>query len=260
MLDTSGGPIRCLEAGAGWPVLLIHAFPLSADMWRPQLERVPDGWRYIAPDVRGFGRTPAAAGVPSMEAYAGDVQAVMDSLELEMAVVGGLSMGGYIALAVNRRSPERVSGLVLADTRSEADTPEGRSARMTMSALVRSAGVSAVADQMIPKLLASSRDDEATVARVRSMIEGNTVDGVDRAIQAMMDRPDSTPDLATLSLPVLVIVGEHDALTPPADSQRLKRRTDRSQLVVLPRAGHLSNIDAPEAFSTALANFLASNL
>jgi pimeloyl-ACP methyl ester carboxylesterase len=260
MLDTSGGPIRCLEAGAGWPVLLIHAFPLSADMWRPQLERVPDGWRYIAPDVRGFGRTPAAAGAPSMEAYAGDVQAVMDSLELEMAVVGGLSMGGYIALAVNRRSPERVSGLVLADTRSEADTPEGRSARMTMSALVRSAGVSAVADQMIPKLLASSRDDEATVARVRSMIEGNTVDGVDRAIQAMMDRPDSTPDLATLSLPVLVIVGEHDALTPPADSQRLKRRTDRSQLVVLPRAGHLSNIDAPEAFSTALANFLASNL
>jgi pimeloyl-ACP methyl ester carboxylesterase len=241
-------------------VLLIHAFPLSADMWRPQLERVPDGWRYIAPDVRGFGRTPAAAGAPSMEAYAEDVQAVMDSLELEMAVVGGLSMGGYIALAVNRRSPERVSGLVLADTRSEADTPEGRSARMTMSALVRSAGVSAVADQMIPKLLASSRDDEATVARVRSMIEGNTVDGVDRAIQAMMDRPDSTPDLATLSLPVLVIVGEHDALTPPADSQRLKRRTDRSQLVVLPRAGHLSNIDAPEAFSTALANFLASNL
>jgi pimeloyl-ACP methyl ester carboxylesterase len=195
-----------------------------------------------------------------MEGYAADVQAVMDALEIEMAIVGGLSMGGYIALAVNRRSPERLSGLVLADTRSEADTPEGRANRMKMSALVRSEGVSAVADQMIPKLLASGLQDEATVALVRSMIEGNSVEGVDGAINAMMNRPDSTPDLARLSLPVLVIVGEGDALTPPADSERLKGRTSRSQLVVLPGAGHLSNIDAPEAFSMALANFLASNL
>ncbi len=262
-LETSRGPIRCLDAGAGWPLLLIHAFPLNADMWRPQLERVPDGWRYIAPDVRGFGSTPAAAAdddEPSMEGYAADVQAVMDALEIETAVVGGLSMGGYIALAANRRSPERLSGLVLADTRSEADTPEGRANRMKMSALVRSEGVSAVADQMIPKLLGSSRDDKTIVGQVRSMIEGNSVDGVDRAIHAMMNRPDSTPDLSRLSLPVLVIVGEEDALTPLADSERLQRRTSRSQLVVLPGAGHLSNIDAPEAFSTALANFLASNL
>jgi pimeloyl-ACP methyl ester carboxylesterase len=259
-LDTPGGPIRCLDAGAGWPVLLIHAFPLNADMWRPQLERVPDGWRYIAPDVRGFGSTPATRDEPSMEGYAADVQAVMDALEIEMAIVGGLSMGGYIALAANRRSPERLSGLVLADTRSEADTPEGRANRMKMSALVRSEGVSAVADQMIPKLLASRLQDGATAALVRSMIEGNSVEGVDGAINAMMNRPDSTPELSRLSLPVLVIVGEADTLTPPADSERLQRRTTRSQLVVLPGAGHLSNIDAPEAFSTALANFLASNL
>ncbi len=260
MLDTSRGPIRCLDAGAGWPLLLIHAFPLNADMWRPQLERVPDGWRYIAPDVRGFGTTPAGDDAPSMEGYAADVQAVLDALEIEMAVVGGLSMGGYIALAVNRRSPERLSGLVLADTRSEADTPDGKAARMKMSALVRSEGVSAVADQMIPKLLGPSLDDTATVALVRSMIEDNSVEGVDRAIHAMMNRPDSTPDLSRLSLPVLVIVGEEDTLTPPADSESLQRRIDRSQLVVLPEAGHLSNIDAPDAFSTALANFLASNL
>jgi pimeloyl-ACP methyl ester carboxylesterase len=131
---------------------------------------------------------------------------------------------------------------------------------MKMSALVRSEGVSAVADQMIPKLLASRLQDGATAALVRSMIEGNSVEGVDGAINAMMNRPDSTPELSRLSLPVLVIVGEADTLTPPPDSERLQRRTTRSQLVVLPGAGHLSNIDAPEAFSTALANFLASNL
>jgi pimeloyl-ACP methyl ester carboxylesterase len=259
-LSTPRGPIRCLDAGAGWPLLLIHAFPLNADMWRPQLERVPDGWRYIAPDVRGFGSTPAPDDEPSMDGYAADVQAVMDALEIEMAVVGGLSMGGYIAFAVNRRSPERLSGLVLADTRSEADTAEARANRMKMSALVRAEGARAVADQMIPKLLASGRDDEEAVRHVRSMIEGSSVEGIDRAIHAMMNRPDSTPQLSRLSLPVLVIVGEEDTLTPPADSERLQRRTSRSQLVVLPGAGHLSNIDAPEAFSTALANFLASNL
>jgi pimeloyl-ACP methyl ester carboxylesterase len=261
-LDTRRGRIRCLQAGAGWPVLLIHAFPLSAEMWRSQLERVPDGWRLIAPDTRGFGATPIGdAPLLSIDDYAADAQAVFDALEVESAVVGGLSMGGYVALALHRRAPELVTGLVLADTKAEADTAEGRGARRKMSELVRTKGMAALADSMLPKLLGDAAGrDLPLVAQVRRMIVGNTVEGTDRAIHAMLGRPDSTPNLAHLSVPVLVIVGAEDQLTPVAHSEAMERATGRSQLVVLPGAGHLSSLEAPEAFSIALANFLRSSL
>jgi 3-oxoadipate enol-lactonase len=259
-LDTARGRFRCLDAGAGWPVLLIHAFPLTADMWRPQLERVAPGWRYLAPDVRGFGASPAGSVQPTMDDYAADVEAIMETLEIETAVIGGLSMGGYITLALQRLAPDRFTGVVLADTRAEADTAEGRQGRQAMSELVRAEGPGAVADRMLPKLLSGRSPDADLPAAVRRMIEGNATDGIDYAIHAMMDRPDSTTLLPRLSVPALVIVGEEDQLTPPADSERMQRAIARSQLVVLSNAGHLSSLEAPEAFSIALANFLTSSL
>jgi 3-oxoadipate enol-lactonase len=260
-LDTARGRFRCLDAGAGWPVVLIHAFPLTADMWRPQLERVARGWRYLAPDVRGFGASPVGSVRPTMDDYAADVESVMDTLDIETAVIGGLSMGGYITFALHRRAPERFSSVVLADTKAEADTAEGREGRRAMSELVRSEGVGAVADRMLPKLLsAASHANADLVVSVRRMIEANTTDGIDNAIHAMMDRPDSTPDLPRLRVPVLVMVGGEDVLTPRADSERILNATERSQLVVLPDAGHLTNLEAPDAFSTALANFLTSSM
>ena len=259
LVQTSRGATRCLEAGAGWPVLFIHAFPLSADMWRPQLERVPQGWRFIAPDTSGFGASRAATPARSMDDYAADVEAVLDAYELESAAICGLSMGGYTAFALYRRAPDRLTGLVLADTKAEADTPEGRKARLEMSQLVKAKGASAVADSMLPKLLGpAASQDTALVAGIRRMIESNTPEGIDDAIQAMMARPDSTADLPRLSIPVLVIVGEEDKLTPPVHSETMHRGTARSQLVVLPGAGHLSNLEAPDAFATAVANFLTS--
>ena len=260
-LDTARGRFRCLDAGAGWPVILIHAFPLTADMWRPQLERVARGWRYLAPDVRGFGGSSGGSVRPTMDDYAADVEAVMDTLGIETAVIGGLSMGGYITFALHRRAPDRFSSVVLADTKAEADTAEGREGRRAMPELVRSEGVGAVADKMLPQLLsAASRAHADLVLSVRGMIEANTTDGIDNAIHAMMDRPDSTPDLPRLQVPVLIVVGGEDVLTPPADSERILNATERSQLVVLPDAGHLSNLEVPEAFSTALANFLTSSM
>ncbi|MEO7274742.1 MAG: alpha/beta hydrolase [Vicinamibacterales bacterium] len=259
-VTTAQGTLRVLDAGAGWPVLLIHAFPLSADMWRPQLEAVPQGWRYVAPDLRGFGRSPAGPTPPGVDDYAADVEAVLDALEIETATIGGLSMGGYVTFALHRRAPERFTSLVLADTKAEADTADGRDARRKMSALVNERGVGAVADSMLPKLLSEQSRTSELPGVVRALIEGNSVQGVDHAIQALMTRPDSTGDLATLRLPVLVIVGEEDALTPRADSERIVAATERSQLVVVPGAGHLSNLEAPAAFSTALANFLRSSL
>ena len=260
-VDTARGPVRCLECGAGWPVVLIHAFPLTADMWRPQFDHAPQGWRYVAPDLRGFGGSPAGTLRPGIDDYAADVEALMDALQIETAVIGGLSMGGYITFALHRRAPERFSAIVLADTKAEADTPEGRESRRGMSALVRSAGVAAVAERMLPVLLSpASRARPELTSTVRSLIETNTVDGIDHAIHALMDRPDSTPDLPQLRVPALVIVGEEDGLTPPADSRRMQAAMARSQLVVLPGAGHLSNLEAPAAFSTALANFLTSSM
>ena len=259
-VTTSQGAFRVLDAGAGWPVLLIHAFPLSAEMWRPQLESVPQGWRYIAPDLRGFGGSPAGPEPPTMDDYAADLESVLDALGVETAAIGGLSMGGYATFALHRRAPERFTSLVLADTRAEADTPEGREGRRDMSALVKDRGVGAVADSMIPKLLGERSRNGDLAPLVRGLIEANSVTGVDHAIHALMTRPDSSGDLPALRLPVLVMVGEEDGLTPKADSERMIRATERSQLVVLPGAGHLSNLEAPEAFSTALANFLRSSL
>jgi 3-oxoadipate enol-lactonase len=259
-LTTERGTCRVLDAGAGWPVLLIHAFPLSAEMWRPQLESVPAGWRYIAPDLRGFGHSPAGQEPPTVDDYAADLEAVLDGLGVETAAIGGLSMGGYITFALYRRAPERFTSLILADTKAEADTAEGREGRRRMSALLRERGVGAVADSMLPKLLSESSQKGELPGVVRSLIEANSVDGVDHAINALMGRPDSTPDLAGVRLPVLVVVGEHDVLTPRADSERITAAVERSQLAVIPGAGHLSNLEAPQAFSTALTNFLSSAL
>jgi len=262
-VEIDGRRLRYLEAGAGWPVVLIHAFPLSADMWRAQLREVPEGRRFIAPDLRGFGagaETPAPS--LTMDDYAADLEALLDALEIDRAFIGGVSMGGYVTFTLYRRAPERFTRMLLVDTRAQADTPEGRQARIAMSELVRTKGPGAVADQMIPKLLGeTTRRERPEVEReVRRLIGANHAAGIDAGIHAMMTRPDSTPELARISVPALVIVGEEDTLTPVADSEALQRGIQRSQLVVLPGAGHLASLEAPEEFSRALGNFLTSNL
>jgi pimeloyl-ACP methyl ester carboxylesterase len=258
----AGRDVRYLEAGAGWPVLLIHAFPMNADMWRPQLERVPEGWRFIAPDVRGAGPEPSAAGPFTLDDVAADLAAFMDHLKLDRAVIGGLSMGGYITFALFRRSPERFDGIILADTKAEADTPEGREGRRAMIELVRAKGPAAIAEQMLPKLLsAATRERQPQiVSTVRSMIEGRNVEGIAGALEAMMARPDSTPGLSQVNCPALILVGAHDEITPEASARAMEQRLERSRVVVLPDAGHLSNLESPDAFSRALADFLASNM
>lgn len=262
--EADGRHLRYLEAGAGWPLVLLHAFPLNAEMWRAQLEAVPDGWHFIAPHLRGFGPggdPGAGMAPPSMDDLAADVEALLNALEIDRAAIGGLSMGGYVTFALYRRAPERFSRIVLADTRAQADTPEGRQARRAMSELVRTKGADAVAEQMLPKLLGETtrRERPEVARRVRELIRANAVSGIDGAIHAMMTRPDSTPDLERISVPTLVIVGEEDTLTPVAESEALHRAIERSQLVVLEGAGHLSNLEAPEEFSRALDNFLTSN-
>jgi 3-oxoadipate enol-lactonase len=257
-IETARGTISWLEAGAGWPVVLLHAFPLTAEMWRPQLERVPDDWRFIAPELSS---AVPASGARTIDDYARDIRALIDALHIEAAVIGGLSMGGYITLALFRQAPALFSGMILADTRPQADSVQVRDQRASMRALLAREGVSAIADHMIPRLVAERvvQEQPDVVRRVRAMIESSAPRAVDAALEAMMTRPDSTADLARVSCATLVVVGKEDAVTPVTEADAMHRAIERSVLVTLPEAGHLSNLERPEAFSRALVDFLAAH-
>jgi pimeloyl-ACP methyl ester carboxylesterase len=255
--------VRYLEAGEGQPLLLLHAFPFSADQWLPQLSRIPRGWRAVAPDLRGVGGE--SPGVPpggtiSMDTYAGDALELMAHLDMPRAVVCGLSMGGYVALAMVRRSVERISGLVLADTRAAADSADGRAGRERMLALLGREGPPGVAREMLPKLLSDrSRREQPDLEDVlKAMIEANASEGIAAAIRAMKERPDSMGILGRIACPTLVIVGKEDALTPPAEAEILQRGIAGARLHTIPGAGHMSNLEAPLAFSSALEGLLGA--
>ena len=259
------GRLRYLEAAprsADRPrgtLLLLHAFPLNARMWDGQLALAESGWHVIAPQLRGFdggaGDPPAA----SVDDYAGDVIDLLDALHVKQAVVGGLSMGGYVAFALLRLAARYVQGLILADTRAQADTPEGVAGRTRMLQLLQDKGPSAVADEMIPKLLGETTRTKrpAVEERVRSLVLASSADAIAGAIRAMMTRPDSTPLLSAIHVPTLIVVGDEDTVTPPAASDEMHRAIAGSELVRIPEAGHLSNLERPDVFTAALTAFLS---
>lgn len=281
-LTLNGRPITYFEAGPERPsrgvLVLVHAFPLNAEMWRPQLEAPAPGWRLVAPDLRGF--TPAGSEqnaenhdpLPSIDDYADDVLGVIEALGIAPAVVCGLSMGGYVLFAMFRRAPEAFRGIVLADTRPQADTPQALDNRRKMLDLIETsedrggpqgppcAGAARVADEMIPKLLspATRRDRPDVEDTVRRLMTSSRPSAIKDAIYRLMGRPDSTALVAAIRCPTLVLVGEHDTLTPPADSRAMHDRIAGSRLVVIPSAAHLANLEQPERFNAALAAFLDS--
>jgi pimeloyl-ACP methyl ester carboxylesterase len=242
-------------------LVLLHAFPLGAGMWEPQIRSIPKGWRLITPDLRGFGGTSESdGGAPSMDDYARDVIDLLGALGLPRAVVGGCSMGGYATFAVIRKAPEMLEAVVLADTRAGADTLEGRANRRSMVALVDREGPSGVARDMMPKLLGrTTRETNTTVeSTVRRLIKQQSPEGIRRAILRMMDRPDSASTVASLRIPALVVVGEEDELTPVDESRKIAAAIPGARLEVIPAAGHLANLEQPEPFNAALASFLTS--
>jgi 3-oxoadipate enol-lactonase len=255
-VDIAGRRLVWREAGDGSPMVLLHAFPLSGEMWAPQLDTPPTGWRVLAPDLRGFG---AASGSPatSVDDHVDDVLALMRHLGIERAVIGGLSMGGYVAFALHRRAAQRFRGLVLADTRADADTEQARANRVAMQQTARECGAAAIADTMIPKLLGpASRASDVLPSRLRAIIVGNRVEGIIDGVEALKTRPDSTPTLASITCPTLVVVGADDELTPVAMSVTMHRAIAGSRLAIVPAAGHVSNLEQPSAFNAALQTFL----
>ncbi len=257
--NISGLKLNCETLGpsAGPPILFIHGFPLSGAMWSPVADFLRDGFRLIIPDLRGFGGSEASEEA-SMAQYADDCLALLDAVgEKRPVAVAGMSMGGYIAFEFLRRAPKRVGRLILVDTRPGADTEEGRKARHATAEKVMAQGSAVVADPMTEKLFAASAPANLREQWRRAMLQASPR-GVAAALKAMAARPDSTPDLPRISVPTLIIVGEHDSITPPAESQAMHAAIPGSTLEVIPAAGHMAAVEQPQAVAASLRRFLSS--
>ncbi len=259
------------DHGIGMPMLFLHAFPLNRSMWSSQITALlnEQHYRLVTLDWRGFGGSkgggqphPYVDDVLTMDIFADDVAGLMDILGMEQAVLCGLSMGGYAAFAFLRKYPQRVQGLILADTRPGADTDAARANREQVALLALSQGTGAIADLQVPKLLSEyTRQYHPEVEQsVRQMIDAATPQGIAAASRGMALRADSTDLLTTISFPTLVIVGEEDVLIPPDVARQYAASIPGSQFVTIARAGHLSNLERPEAFFVAVRNFLLSSL
>jgi 3-oxoadipate enol-lactonase len=247
------------DVGTGQPVVLIHAFPLNRTMWAPQVSALVERCRCVAPDLRGFGETTAAPPY-TMRQYADDIARLLDQLRIETTVLGGCSMGGYVALEFWRRHRDRVRALVLVDTRAGADDDAGRIRRREMIGIAEDQGATAIANLQISGIVGKTTREKQpdTYDAVHRMIAQSRVEGIVGGLQAMMARPDSTVTLATITVPTLIVVGEEDVLTPPGEARAMHAAIAGSRLEIIADAGHLSSLERPAAFNHVLTEFLSA--
>jgi pimeloyl-ACP methyl ester carboxylesterase len=255
--------IAYVDEGAGVPMLLVHGFPLDHTMWDAQIKALSGCARVIAPDLRGFGQTPLAPGDAergvSMEAYADDLAELLDRIAIrEPIVLVGFSMGGYAAWQFMRKYGARLRAVIQCDTRAKADTEEARAGRLKMAENVAEWGSGRVAEMMGPKLFASAtfETQPKVVAAVRAVVERTPPAGIAAAQRGMAARPDVTSLLPTIKVPTLVLVGEHDAISPAAEMKEIADAIPGAEYVVIPRAGHMTTMEEPEAVNSAFIQFL----
>ena len=259
--QVNGITIAYSDQGTGLPIVFLHAFPLNRTMWATQENALSSQFRIITLDLRGHGESDAPLWRYTLDQAADDVCALLDHLAIQRALFVGLSMGGYILLAFYRKYAARMNGLILADTRAQADTAEGKDGRFQMAQIAYKKRPSAIADIMIPKLLspATIQARPEIVQKVRAMIEGNQISGIAGDLMAMAERPDSIPLLAQITCPTQIIVGELDQATPPSDAKLMAEKIPGARLTIIPNAAHLANLEQPEAFNQIVASF-ASDL
>lgn len=256
-VTVNGVNLAVQTGGEGPAILFIHGYPLDHTIWRPQLDAL-DGWRTVAPDLRGMGRSDAPDLGYSMATYAADLAALIDSLGLDRIVLCGHSMGGYVAFEFLRRWPDRVSGLALVATRADADTIDTRRARDAAAVLAREGGAREIAVTMLPKMLSASAP-AGLVELVRTMMASTPVAGIVGALGAMRDRPDSTALLPTLArLPVLVVAGADDQLVTVSQTSAMAAAIPGARLVIAPGAAHLPSLETPGIVTDALRTFLSA--
>lgn len=262
-IRTARSEVSYIDEGKGRVLVLVHPFPLSAEAYRADADVLADSMRIVAPSMRGFGESSPFDAVtkPSVDAMADDVAALLDRLDVrEPIVLGGISMGGYVALAFARRHAQRLAGLVLADTRAEADSDTARANRDRNIARVNAGEFAAFVDELLPNLVAKRTVDTKPeiVAQARAIALQQTEAAVADALVALRDRPDATPSLGAIAVPTLVLVGSEDTVTPVAAAEVMVKGIPNATLHVIEGAGHLSNLEAPAAFRDAIRGFVTS--
>lgn len=241
-------------------LVLLHAFPLSREQWREQAVVLGQeaGVHVVTPDLLGMGESSVPDGPATVEAMARLVLGLLDTIGVSEFVLGGLSMGGYVAFAAYQQQPRRIRGMVLADTRATSDTPEARATREVTAQLALAQGPVAVFDRDLPRLFSqltlNTRPDIVDFAR--ALAAANTSSGVAAVARGLALRPDATALLPTITCPALILVGEEDVITTVEEARTLFARIPNAQLDVLEDAGHLSNLEQPDRFTLAVDRFL----
>lgn len=261
IVRTRLGVVGCDIAGDGVPLVWLHGYPLDRTLWAPQLAAALPGVRQVAPDLPGFG---GSARLPerSFDAWADWVAALLDALAIERCILGGLSMGGYLAFACWRRHPSRIRALVLADTRAGQDSAEARARREENQRLLETQGVGALAERLLPGMVGRTtrRERPEVPAALDAMMRRADPAAVADAREALIGRDDSAPSLPTITVPTLVLCGDEDALTPLAESRALADAIPGARLAVVPQAGHCSNLEQPAVFNALLSEFLVATI
>lgn len=251
--------IHYTERGAGQNcVVLVHGFPVDSRMWDRVLSDPPANTRVITPDLPDFGKSSTDRPF-TMPSLAEDLNQFLSRINVNNCVLGGFSMGGYVALAYARKFPKALRGLMLIDTRAEADSAEGKEKRNTMIQTVRTSGSRAIAEAMLPNMVTKEHASDPSIANpLREIMESCPPTTIEYALAAMREREDQTSFLPSIALPTLIVVGEHDAITPKSAAESMNKAIPRSQLVVIPNAGHMSPMENPQAVDRAIQEFVAS--
>lgn len=249
--------IHYTDCGKGTPLVLVHGFPLDSRIWDEQARSLCNNFRVIVPDLTGFGQSKAARPF-SIASLAEDLHAMLKQIDALPCVLAGLSMGGYVAFEYEVKYPTDLQGLILVDTRCEADTAEGRAGRIRMAEVARAQGSSAIADQMEPKMTAPDIPTRKpqVVSRLRQIMEQCPSETIANALMAMHDRADYRDKLASISVPVLVVVGDCDVISPPALAKAMVNEMPHAQLAIIPNAGHMAPIEEPQQVTEAIRSFV----
>jgi pimeloyl-ACP methyl ester carboxylesterase len=257
--SVNGTNIASHEAGHGLPLVLVHGFPLDSRVWQAQVHDLSSVSRVITPDLRGFGQS-TGGGAFTIQSLADDLYILLTQLHALPCVLGGLSMGGYVALAYERQYPSTLRGLMLIETRASADEPDARASRDAMIELARTQGSAAVAEKMMPKMLApgTAEAHPQVAADLNSIMQSCPPQTIQYALAAMRDRPDSRPRLSHIAAPTLILVGDGDVITPPAAAQEMHQSIRGSTLTVITGAGHMSPMEQPHQVGRAIKHFLTS--
>jgi 3-oxoadipate enol-lactonase len=258
LVDVGGVRLAVHDGGMGLPVVLLHGFPLSSAIWEPVRPALEQGYRLITPDLRGMGQSDTPGHGYGMDTLAEDVVHLANALGLGRFVLGGHSMGGYVTFRVAARWPERLAGLVFIDTRAEADPPPGRAVRQEAIAEIVRFGAKRYLEGFAPRLIGrtSHQQRPELLPRLRAIVAGTPAHVLAGCQNGMLERPDSTPLLPSLTVPTLVVVGEEDSFVPLATAMAMAAELPMGSLAAIPGSGHTPSMEQPETTARALLDFL----